>query len=189
MNLLLARHGETDWNARGWIQGQTDTPLNETGRGQANALGQRLLREGIVLSAIYSSPQCRALETAQIAGRCLNLVPVVVEDLREISFGAWEGHTWEEIAAGWPEHYAAYDADRMNVRPPEGESYRDLLQRVIPALYRLAHSGAGTALVVVHSAVIRGVICGLGDKGVGIQMDYHPDNGDWVLCPELPESF
>ena len=92
MRLLLARHGETDWNARGQIQGQSDTTLNDRGRAQAAELARRLLAAGERVERIYASPQKRALETAQIAGGLLGLTPEPVEGLREISFGHWEGH-------------------------------------------------------------------------------------------------
>lgn len=87
MRLLLARHGETDWNARGQIQGQSDTTLNDRGRAQAAELARRLLAAGERVERIYASPQKRALETAQIAGGLLGLTPEPVEGLREISFG------------------------------------------------------------------------------------------------------
>ena len=128
MKLLLARHGETDWNARGQIQGQSDPGLNETGRAQARALARRLEETGVPLRRLYTSPQKRSAETAAIVGACLGIEAEAVEGLREICFGVWEGHCWEEIAALWPHSYEAYAADRLRSRPPEGESYAELLE-------------------------------------------------------------
>ncbi len=189
MKLLLARHGETDWNAAGKIQGQTDIPLNDRGREQAMALGRRLLEEGVSLRALYTSPQKRAFETARIAGAPQGLTPQPLEALREINLGLWEGHSWEEVAARWPEEYAAYDRDRMNVSPTEGESYRQMLRRVVPALKDIERRGEGTALVVAHSAVIRGVLCGLRTEWTHIFPDICPGNADWLLCPPLPDDL
>ena len=79
MELLFVRHGETDWNARGWIQGQTDTPLNDIGRAQADELACALKRERIKPCGLYTSPQRRAMETARILGMALGLKPVPME--------------------------------------------------------------------------------------------------------------
>ena len=185
MRLLLARHGQTDWNAAGRIQGQTDTSLNALGREQAAALAVRLRQAGEGIDALYASPKRRALETAQIAGQALGLAPVVVDDLREVSFGDWEGHTWEEIARIWPGPYAAYLDDRLHTAPPGGESFAQLLNRVYPALAGIAAAGEGTALVVCHSAVIKAVRCHLdGNSFRDIQRRYTMDNGAWVALSQ-----
>ena len=195
MRLLLARHGQTDWNAAGHIQGQTDTSLNALGRRQAADLALRLEQAGERPVALYTSPQRRALETAQIAGQSLGLTPTVVENLREVSFGVWEGHSWEEIARIWPEAYAAYRADRLHTPPPEGESFAQLLKRVYPALAEIAAAGEGTALVVSHSAVIKAVRCHMdGVDFRDIQRRYTMDNASWVVlsqeaCSTFPTTF
>ena len=103
MRLLLVRHGETDWNAAGRIQGCTDTPLNARGRAQAAALAEKL-RSSERAEALYTSPLRRAAETAEIIGSALGLRPEPVEALREISFGVWEGCSWAEIQRRWPPH-------------------------------------------------------------------------------------
>ena len=90
MRVLLARHGQTDWNAAGKIQGVSDVPLNERGREQAAALAGRVLDAGAI-SAVYTSPLKRARETAEIIGRRLGLEPVPVGALTELNFGDWEG--------------------------------------------------------------------------------------------------
>ena len=122
MRILLARHGETGWNAAGRVQGASDTDLNDNGRIQAEELGRRLAESGEKIDVCYASPKRRAFETAEIACRRLGLTPIPVEDLREVSFGVWEGRTWPEIERQWPEEYEAYQKDRMEVAPPGGES-------------------------------------------------------------------
>ena len=185
MRLLLARHGETDWNAAGRIQGRTDTSLNSRGRAQAETLAARLRQAGEHIDALYSSPQRRALETARIAGRALGLEPAIIENLREVSFGDWEGHSWEEIARLWPREYTAYLADRLHVPPPGGESFAHLLGRVYPALAGIAAAGEGTALVVCHSAVIKAVRCHMdGTDFRDIQRRYVMGNADWIALSQ-----
>ena len=89
--LLLVRHGETDWNAEGRLQGHTDRPLNAHGRTQAKDLAERLAGEGA--DAIYASDLSRAKETAEILGARLGLPVVIDADLREKNWGNWEGLT------------------------------------------------------------------------------------------------
>ena len=146
MRVLLARHGQTDWNAAGKIQGVSDVPLNERGREQAAVLAGRVLDAGAI-SAVYTSPLKRARETAEIIGRRLGLEPVPVGALTELNFGDWEGCSWEEIGARWPEQLAAYEADRNNYAPPNG-----------PFVDGLRRTAGGAALCVCHSAVMRGIL-------------------------------
>src|SRR6476659_10216608 len=88
--LILVRHGETDWNAAGRLQGHTDRPLNDYGRTQAKRLAEQLAGDGI--AAIYASDLSRARETAESLG-----LPVLVDpDLREKNWGSWEGLTSDE---------------------------------------------------------------------------------------------
>jgi broad specificity phosphatase PhoE len=89
--LLLVRHGETDWNAEGRLQGHTDTPLNDYGRRQAASLAEQLAGDGI--AAIYASDLSRARETAEIVGGRIGLPVSVEPDLREKNWGSWEGLT------------------------------------------------------------------------------------------------
>lgn len=158
MRIILARHGETDWNAAGRVQGASDTDLNDKGRTQAEELGRRLAESGEKIDICYASLKRRAFETAEIVCRHLELEPIPVEDLREVSFGAWEGCTWPEIERQWAEEYEAYQVDRMKVGPPDGESLRDALERILPALDAVAAGPGETALVVCHSGVIRAVL-------------------------------
>ena len=158
MRILLARHGETDWNAATRIQGASDTDLNDKGRSQAEELSRRLEASGEKIDVCYASPKRRAFETAEIVCRHLGLTPIPVEDLREVSFGVWEGRTWPEIERQWPEEYEAYQKDRMEVAPPGGESLGDALKRILPALDAIAAGPGETALAVCHSAVIRAVL-------------------------------
>src|SRR5215471_17237116 len=118
--LLLVRHGETDWNAVGRLQGHTDRPLNDFGRRQARQLAEEL--EDETLAAIYASDLARARETAEIAGERLGLPVVLDPDLREKDWGTWEGLT-------------AVERDRVEFVGESTEAHRE---RILGALRRIA---------------------------------------------------
>src|SRR5437667_11321226 len=99
--LLLARHGETDWNREGRWQGWADPPLNEAGREQARALAEQL--RTMPFDAVYSSDLRRAHETAEIVGRPHHVPIRVDRDLREIDIGSWSGLTRAEIDVQFPD--------------------------------------------------------------------------------------
>jgi broad specificity phosphatase PhoE len=136
--LLLVRHGETDWNAAGRLQGHTDRPLNDHGRLQAEELAERLAGEGA--DAIYASDLSRAKQTAEIVGARLGLPVVIDADLREKNWGNWEGLTGDE---------------RVQVEF-EGESTKDHRERVLRAVRRIAERHPGQRVVVVtHGGSLR----------------------------------
>jgi len=139
--LLLVRHGETDWNADGRLQGQTDRPLSDFGRRQARQLADELAEEE--LEAIYSSDLSRARETAEIVAERLGLPVVLDPDLREKDWGTWEGLT-------------AVERDRVEF---VGESTEAHQERILGALRRISerHPGEGRVLVVTHGGSMRRV--------------------------------
>ena len=150
--ILLARHGETDWNREGRFQGHADPPLNETGRAQAAELAAEL--EGVELAAVYSSPLRRALETAEVVAAEHGLEPVAVDALREVDVGSWEGLTRQQVEARFPEQLARWlDYD---LGWEDGESYEEMGQRVVAALLELAAAHQGERiLAVTHGGPIR----------------------------------
>ncbi len=156
VTLYFVRHGETDWNAIRRYQGQTDTPLNDKGRGQAARNG-RVLREllaGRTDLDFVASPLQRASETMSIIRRELGLAPDDFrrEDLlKEINFGHWEGRIWDVLADEDPEHFKARAADPFNWCPIGGESYCDLAQRVHTWLTKLQRD----TVAVSHGGVSR----------------------------------
>ena len=156
MKLLLARHGETPWNAEGRYQGQVDIPLSEVGIGQAVALGQRL--QDVQVDRAVASPLARATRTAQLAlGE--DRAPMLTFDdgLLEIAHGEWEGLLASEIAQRDPQRLQAWKDAPESVLMPGGESLQMVLERAWPALER-ACVGLGaddTLLVVAHDAVNR----------------------------------
>ncbi len=154
--LYLVRHGETDWNAAGRWQGQTDVPLNPRGREQAREVGERL--RGMGLAAIASSDLLRARVTAEIAAAELGLtVNHLDAALRERRFGCFEGLTREEVASRFPEAWARYLED-PGPAPPGGESRDELLGRLIPAVASAAARLPGPVLVVMHGGAMRALL-------------------------------
>ena len=112
MRLLFARHGETDWNVAGRIQGSADIALNENGRAQAVELAQKIRDMRIPDLVLYSSPQKRAFETARIVAERVGAPLSAKNGFEEISFGNWEGLSWNEIERVYPREYARWRADR-----------------------------------------------------------------------------
>ena len=143
--ILLARHGETDWNLAGRWQGWADPPLNDTGRAQARELAEQL--RPIPFDAAYSSDLRRAHETAEIVA-APHAVPVVVDaELREIDVGSWSGLTRAEIRERFP------DGAR-----PDGETHEEHGARTRAAVLRLARENAGRRiLIVAHGGTIRSI--------------------------------
>lgn len=156
MKLLLTRHGQTDWNIARRYQGQTDIPLNETGLLQAELLAQRLATHTI--HAIYSSDLSRAMNTAKAIASAQEQTPVLHSDTRwrELSFGNWEGMTYQEMSAHSPELFEAWMKDSLTISTPNGETHRQLADRVQSAFDEIkAKHNDETILVVGHSGSIQ----------------------------------
>ena len=152
--ILLARHGETDWNREGRFQGWADPPLNSTGRAQSVDLSVALMAEE--LAAVYSSPLGRALETAEALAASRGLEPVTVDALREVDVGSWSGLTRSEIETRFPEQYARWLDYGQGWE--DGETYEEMAERVITALLQLAAAHDGERiLAVTHGGPIRAV--------------------------------
>jgi broad specificity phosphatase PhoE len=151
--ILLVRHGETDWNRDGRVQGQSDPPLNDLGREQAHALAGTLAGEQV--DAIYASDLRRARETAEILAGELGLPVVVDAGLRELDFGRWEGHTIAELEALCPDAVERWQTGGENAWDG-GETREEMAERVRAAVQRLAsiHAG-GQILLVAHGGPVR----------------------------------
>ena len=166
--IWLARHGETDANAEGRVQGSIDSPLNERGREQARALAREAAPLGI--RALYTSHLGRARETAEIVGAELGLEPRVDARFAESWRGEWEGRLIAEIKREDPEAWAGSLAIDPGFRFPGGESLEEHAARVEAALADVAR-GPLPALVICHGGTIRRVLAArrperLGDLAV-----------------------
>ncbi|MGH3001872.1 MAG: histidine phosphatase family protein [Gaiellaceae bacterium] len=159
--LILARHGETDWNSERRWQGHADRPLNEVGRAQARELAGRLA--GREIAAVYSSDLLRARETAEIVAERLALTVSVDAGLREVDVGEWSGLSLAEAEERFPEGFRRW---REGLHGWEhGESYEAMRRRVVMAVLAIAARHPGqTVLVVGHGGSIRA--CGAEAAGV-----------------------
>jgi len=155
--LLVARHGETRDNAvRRW-QGWNDSPLTARGVSQAEALGRRLASESDPVAALYSSDLGRAVHTATIAGQPLGLSPATDPSLRERNAGEFSGLSLQQLNDRYAADMARRDTGSLlDWTPPGGESLRQVLERVLASLDRIAAAWRGRSVVVVtHGGVIR----------------------------------
>lgn len=161
--LILVRHGETDWNREGRLQGGQDIPLNALGREQAAEAAGRLraLEPDFARLDFIASPMQRARETMDILRREL-VLPAgaygIDERLRELTFGSWEGFTWQDVQKAEREQAQLRKRDKWGFVPPGGESYRMLAERVRPVLAGLERE----TVIVSHGGVARAVLALVG---------------------------
>lgn len=158
--LYIARHGATTAAAEDRFSGAEGVQLSDEGRRQAAALGERLRAEGI--TAAYSSPLGRALETARLVALACCPEPIRRDGLREMSHGHWEGMRRSEVEQRFPEEFASWEEDPFTFAPEGGESGAAVLARALPEIRSIvaAHPGE-RVLVVSHKATIRLILCGL----------------------------
>lgn len=178
--LWLVRHGQTDWNVEGRYQGQSDVPLNETGRAQARALAAQLA--GQKFEALYSSDLKRAYETASILGARSNLTVQVDLSLREICQGEWEGLQVQVIAERYQAEVTCMRANRQDFRAPGGETVTEVGQRMAQAADRIAKKHPhGTVLVVSHGMSVSTLYCQSQSISLAEAYLHIPENGQPVI--------
>lgn len=165
VRLLMVRHGESTWNARGLWQGQADPPLSERGETQARIAAAALA--GLGIERVISSDLARASKTGHIIADLLGLRPVILDSgFREVDVGEWSGLTRVEIEQRWPGLRTAWAEDKLE-STPGGEPLQSFTERVVAATARAAETARradGTALVIGHSRVISAL-----EKFVGVQ--------------------
>ncbi|SDG71760.1 alpha-ribazole phosphatase [Selenomonas sp. WCT3] len=154
VKVVFVRHGQTEWNVSGRYQGQSDVALSAVGIEQAEKLAANFPVEHI--DAIYSSDLIRAQVTAETVAKRFGLGVNLEPAFRELSFGDWEGLTYEQIVASWPdamENFLAHP-DILNI--PHGESFPEVQQRAMSRLRELIHRHEGeTIMIAAHGAVLR----------------------------------
>lgn len=153
MKFYLLRHGQTNWNIEGKIQGKTDVPLNETGMEQAGFLAMAMGR--CMAKALYTSPLLRAKQTAQAVAERMGLPVYVLPELKEVDFGLWEGCTWNEIEKKYPQDYRLWMKNPASVAPTGGESRQSLSARsrdVVEKVVRRASDG--DVVLVAHGGIL-----------------------------------
>lgn len=158
--IILVRHGETDWNASEVFRGRADVGLNENGRKQARALGAYLSKEKI--DFIYSSPLKRAVDTAGAIARHQTLEVNRIENLIDFHFGDWQGLSLRDVRERCPELYRDWEDTPEQVRIPGGESLAEVRNRALPFIEdAIMRCGEGRIVFVSHRIVNKVLVCAL----------------------------
>lgn len=181
--ILLARHGETDWNVPPQrFMGSADIPLNEHGREQARALAADLGE----VAAVWTSPLARARETAEIVAAERGLGVTVEARLAESHRGSWEGRPVEQIARAEPDAWGAWLRGGADFRFPGGESLGEHAERVASALREVA-DGRLPALVVCHGGTIRCAVALGHERGLDAFHELAVPNAGVVRLASVPQ--
>ncbi len=163
--IILVRHGQTEWNRIERFRGQADVPLNQTGLAQAEATGQRIADEWQP-TAIYAGPLSRTMRTAEAVGACCHLPVSAEQRLVDINYGEWQGLTPDEVRERWPEELSAwYNAPHL-ARIPNGETLENLRIRAMSAVNDLVARHLDQTIVLVSHTVVNRIIL-LGVLGLG----------------------
>lgn len=178
-DLVLIRHGQTNWNLEGRWQGQADPSLNETGRTQAQHAASEL--RAFKFAALYSSNLRRAYQTALILGDTLGL-PVMPEPrLREIHLGGWQGMFSKVIQAYFPSAFREWHETPLTAQPPGGEMVGTLSARVMQAINDIVARHPNQRVAVVsHELPIAIVRCCAAGVPLEKLREWIPANGAWV---------
>jgi len=157
--IILARHGETEWNVEEVFRGRIDVELNETGIKQAELLAEYLTDSKI--DAIYSSPLKRALKTAEIIAGYHKLDVEIAPGLIDFDYGKWQGLPHQEVKDKYKELYAEWVNSPDKVKMPTGESLNDVRKRAIDVVDSVIAKYNGTVILVSHRVVNKVLICAL----------------------------
>ncbi len=158
MKLILVRHGQTESNRLGKIQGVNKAPLTCLGREQARLLGRALALDAPF--ALYSSPLLRAMQTAQAVGALSDTQPVEIEDLAEMDVGEFEGLSGPQLRERFPDVMRMWDLDPASTVMPGGECLRDVRDRSWSAVESLSERRQSeTVVAVTHNFTINAIVC------------------------------
>jgi len=157
--IIIARHGQTEWNVGEVFRGRADIELDETGAKQAGLLAEYLSNRQI--DAIYSSPLKRALQTAEAIARHHNLAVKVTPGLIDFNFGRWQGLPHREVKEEYKELYTEWTRNPQQVRMPDGESLDEVTERASRVVAEVTARYKGTVVLVAHRVVNKVLICAL----------------------------
>lgn len=156
--IFLIRHGETEWNKTGRLQGNSDTRLSPEGIRQAQLMAVHVPFTHI--DAVYASDLVRAVDTAKILAAKFNLPVTTMPGLRETNFGDWEGRIISELLEESPDEFGNFFIKPDKVKPPDGETFLECQARVMNALDEIIADHDGQCIIVVcHGAAIRLMLC------------------------------
>lgn len=153
MNIYFTRHGQTEWNVIGKLQGWGNSNLTEKGIESAKRLGNRL--KNVDFDLVFSSPQQRALETAKLIRGNKDTEIKTMDDLREIGFGSWEGMEIKDIKETYADEFDTYLNRPHLYEPIDGESFLDVDKRVKNVLDEILSTKAENILIVSHGVTIK----------------------------------
>ena len=175
MQIVLVRHGATDWNLQGRCQGSTDRELSEAGIRQAEQISASLSEEKF--DAVYSSNLRRARQTAEIISRPHALPVRIEEDLRELDHGELEGLTFNEIKGRYGEFLNRWRTEPADIRVPGGECLTDVAERSWNRLNGIVrrHPEARRILAVSHNFPILGIVCRISNTPLNSYRSFHLD--------------
>ncbi len=176
MKLYFIRHGQTDWNEAGKIQGSCDIELNAKGLQQAENLSKTLQKEANTITKIYTSHQKRAQQTATIVGQAFGTEPIIIDGLQEVNLGHWEGLSWSEVKGQYPLEYEEWHHNRRYAKPHRGESYQEVVERAMNAIHTIVSDNSCDVAVVTHNAVIMCLQCYLTDSPFEDMKRFKSDN-------------
>ena len=157
--IILARHGETEWNVGEVFRGRIDIELNETGTKQAELLAEYLSDSEI--DAIYSSPLKRALKTAEVIASHHKLDVEIAPGLIDFDFGKWQGLSHQEVKDKYKALYAEWVSRPDQARMPDGESLNDVRERAMSVVGDVIAKHEETVVLVAHRVVNKVLICAL----------------------------
>jgi broad specificity phosphatase PhoE len=159
MDIILVRHGETEWNVGEVFRGRADIDLNENGRKQAVLLGEYLKDTGI--KAVYASPLKRALDTAKAIASHHNLSVQVSDGLNDLDFGEWEGLSVPQVRDRYRKIFIEWSDHPEQVRLPGGETLDDVRRRSMLVVEKFIREQNGAVALVTHRVVIKVLVCAL----------------------------
>lgn len=169
VEVVVLRHGQTDWNAQQRWQGRTDVPLNDVGRRQAEQAGISLAADDGMFDAILSSPQVRALETAQIVASHWPEAQIGTDErLAEFSAGCFEGRTRAEIVEQWPDLLASFTRGEDLPLGRTGERPSQVRARVAEVFADVVRGDARRVLLVAHGGVLMNLANDVAGVPVGV---------------------
>jgi broad specificity phosphatase PhoE len=175
VQIILVRHGATDWNLERRCQGATDRELNAVGVRQAEEIAASLARESI--HAVYSSRLKRARQTASVISDPHKLPVLIEDDIRELDHGELEGLTFTEIKESYPDFLQCWRTEPAEIQVPGGERLADVTERAWNGLNRIVerHSSAETIVVVSHNFPISGILCRITGTQLNNYRSFHVD--------------
>ena len=157
--IILVRHGETEWNVKEVFRGRIDIELNETGIKQAELLAEYL--SGIKIDAVYSSPLRRALKTAEMIASYHKLDVEIAPGLVDFDYGEWQSLAHQQVRDRYKELYAEWINSPDRVKMPDGESLNDVRERAMGVVSDVIAKYEGTVVLVSHRVVNKVLICAL----------------------------